>query len=636
MQAVLSLFRCVRVSSVVTLLAVVLFPIAARATGETSPNTLSDSEKRAGWKLLFDGQTANGWRNYRKDKIGDGWKAQAGELTRVSGGAGDIVTVEQYDSFELSIEFKISKGGNSGIMFHVTEDGDAPWHTGPEIQVQDNQDGHDPQKAGWLYQLYKPEPMVDATRPAGEWNHVQLRVTPQQCEINVNGIRYARFQKGSPDWDKRVAASKFAKFPNFGKATKGYICLQDHGNPVAFRNIKVRELKNGQVPNPVDGELPVKATLAFPQLQWNGWTPEGSDGKPIPLRPILLTHASDGSNRIFVPTQQGVVHVFDNKSEAQTTKVFLDLTKKVVYKDSENEEGLLGMTFHPKFKRNGRFFIYYNTVDKLHTTVVSEFRVSKDDPNRADPASERELLRIEHPYWNHKGGTIAFGPDGDLYIAVGDGGSANDPHANGQNLGVLLGKILRIDVNHAEEDRSYAIPKDNPFVSTPGARPEVFAYGLRNVWRMAFDRETGLLWAADVGQNLWEEINLIVKGGNYGWSRRESQHPFGAKGVDANPGMIEPIWEYDHEVGKSITGGSVYRGKQVPALVGCYLYADYVSGKLWALKYNADRKQVVGNYSIPGPNLPVISYGEDEQGEVYFTIVTPNGQGIFKFEPATK
>jgi glucose/arabinose dehydrogenase len=629
-------FRFVRHSFVVAFVAATLVPFAARAAGENSQNTLSDSEQRAGWRLLFDGQSTNGWRNYRKDKIGDGWQAQGGELTRVSGGAGDIVTVEQYDSFELSIEFKISKGGNSGIMFHVTEDGEAPWHTGPEIQVQDNKDGHDPQKAGWLYQLYKPEPMVDATRPAGEWNHVQLRVTPQQCEINVNGLRYARFQKGSDDWNKRVAASKFAKFPNFGKPTKGHICLQDHGNPVAFRNIKIRELKNGTVPNPVDGELAVKTTLAFPQLKWSGWNPEGDDGKPVPLRPILLTHAGDRSNRIFVPTQQGVVHVFENKPGPQATKVFLDLSKKVVYKDSENEEGLLGMAFHPRFKRNGRFFLFYNTVDKPHTTVVSEFRVAKGQADRADVSSERELLRIEHPFWNHKGGTIAFGPDGHLYVAVGDGGSANDPFGNGQNLDTLLAKILRIDVDHAEGNKLYAIPKDNPFVNVAGARPEIYAYGFRNVWRLAFDRQTGALWAADVGQNLWEEINLVVKGGNFGWNRRESQHPFGSKGVDANSDMVEPIWEYDHEVGKSITGGSVYRGKQVPELIGCYLYADYVSGRLWALKYDADKKQVVGNYSIPGPNLPVISYGEDEQGEVYFTIVTPNGQGIFKFESAGK
>jgi glucose/arabinose dehydrogenase len=636
MNSTAMLFRFVRHSSAVALLVAWLFPLAVRAADAPQQNTLSDSEKRAGWKLLFDGQSTNGWRNYRKDKIGDGWKAQAGELTRVGGGAGDIVTAGQYDSFELSIEFKISKGGNSGIMFHVTEDGDAPWHTGPEIQVQDNVDGHDPQKAGWLYQLYKPEPMVDATRPAGEWNHVQLRVTPQQSEINMNGLRYARFVKGSPDWDKRVAASKFAKMPNFGKPTKGFISLQDHGNPVAFRNIKVRELKDGQVPNPIDGELAVKTTLAFPKLQWTGWNPEGDDGKPAPLRPILLTHAGDGSNRIFVPSQQGIIHVFENKPDVKQTKVFLDLSKKVVYKDTENEEGLLGMAFHPKYKENGQFFIFYNTTSAPHTTVVSRFRVSKDNPNQADAAFEEELLRVEHPYWNHKGGTIAFGPDGHLYIALGDGGAGNDPHGNGQNLGVLLGKILRIDVDHKSDGKNYAIPKDNPFVSKQKARPEIYAYGLRNVWRLAFDRGTGVLWAGDVGQNLWEEINLIVNGGNYGWSIREGKNPFGQKGADARADIVEPIWEYDHEVGKSITGGSVYRGKQVPALTGSYIYADYVTGKLWALKYDTAKKQVVGNYSIPSPQMPVISFGEDEQGEVYFTIVTPNGQGIFKFEPAAK
>lgn len=205
---------------------------------KTEPNTLTDKEKQAGWKLLFDGKTTDGWRNYKKDKVSSGWKIEHGALCRAEKGAGDIITKEEYGSFELSLEYKISPGGNSGLMFHVTEEGGAPWHTGPEIQIQDNKDGHDPQLAGWLYQLYKPE--VDATKPAGEWNQVRILITPEKCATYMNGVKYYEFVKGGQDWDERVAKSKFAKMPNFGKPTRGHICLQDHGNPVCFRNIKIR------------------------------------------------------------------------------------------------------------------------------------------------------------------------------------------------------------------------------------------------------------------------------------------------------------------------------------------------------------------------------------------------------------
>jgi len=184
----------------------------------------------------------------------------------------------------------------------------------------------------------------------------------------------------------------------------------------------------------------------------------------------------------------------------------------------------------------------------------------------------------------------------------------------------LLGSILRIDVNRKEEGLGYGIPDDNPFAGQDRfARPELFAYGFRNVWRMSFDRQTGQLWAADVGQDLWEEINVVEKGGNYGWNLREAAHTFGVKDVPANERLIEPIYEYHHDVGKSITGGVVYRGKKIPALVGCYLYGDYVSGKIWALKYDAQAKRAVANHPVEGENIPVITFGEDEQGEVYFS-----------------
>ncbi|HUY89292.1 MAG TPA: DUF1080 domain-containing protein [Pirellulales bacterium] len=207
----------------------------------SASNALSEQEKQAGWKLLFDGRSTDGWRNYKQEKVGAGWKVEDGALCRAEQGAGDIIAKEQYDSFELSLEYKISKGGNSGLMFHVTEEGGAPWHTGPEIQIQDNKDGHDPQLAGWLYQLYKPE--VDATKPAGEWNQLRIVITPEKCATYMNGVKYYEYVKGSQDWDERVAKSKFAKMPGFGKAAKGYICLQDHGNPVCFRNIKIRPIE---------------------------------------------------------------------------------------------------------------------------------------------------------------------------------------------------------------------------------------------------------------------------------------------------------------------------------------------------------------------------------------------------------
>ncbi len=386
-----------------------------------------------------------------------------------------------------------------------------------------------------------------------------------------------------------------------------------------------------QVPGAEVDETPLALTpaVAFPNLEWTGWKSE-DNGKLLPLRPILLTHAGDGSNRVFVPTQQGVIHVFPNDQKATKTKVFLDIEKKVRYFDKENEEGLLGLAFHPKFKENGEFFVFYNP--KSLTTVISRFKVSKDDKDKADLMSEEEIFRVERPFWNHAGGTIAFGPDGYLYVSLGDGGKANDPFENGQNLKTLLGKVLRIDVDRKGEKTAYAIPKDNPFVGVKDARPEIWCYGLRNPWRIAFDRKTGALWCGEVGQNLWEEINLIVKGGNYGWNTRESLHPFGVKGTGPKPEFIEPIWEYHHDVGKSITGGHVYRGKRLPELEGHYLYSDYVTNKLWALKYDEGKKRVIANRPIADKGVPVMSYGEDQDGEVYFMSYSAKGQGIYRFE----
>ena len=406
------------------------------------------------------------------------------------------------------------------------------------------------------------------------------------------------------------------------------------------KNLLVPDMKAGTLtalPTTIPGwevdetPLSIGTEVAFPNLEWTGWSAESDTGIVTPLRPILLTHAGDGSNRVFVPTQQGVVHVFPNDDAAAKTSIFLDITSRVRYLDTQNEEGLLGMAFHPKFKQNGELFIFYTDVKSKMANVVSRFRMSKSNPRQADPASEQEIIRFEKPFWNHDGGTILFGPDGYLYITHGDGGAFNDPHENGQNLKTLLGKVLRIDIDRKDKGKNYAIPKDNPFVGRKDAAPEIWAYGLRNIWRMAFDRKTGELWAGDVGQNLYEEIDIVKAGGNYGWNLRESLHPFGVKGVDVRPDLIEPVWEYHHDIGKSITGGLVYRGKQVPELEGAYLYADYITARIWALWYDAAKGRVVANREIKGPGIPIPTFGEDEKGEAYFLIHNATGKGIYRF-----
>lgn len=380
-----------------------------------------------------------------------------------------------------------------------------------------------------------------------------------------------------------------------------------------------------------DSPLPIKTAVAFPDLKWTGWKGETDAGKQFPLRPLVLTHAGDGSKRIFVAIQQGTIHCFPGKATTDATKIFLNIEKQVFYDDKENEQGLLGLAFHPQYKKNGEFFVFYTLKKDKTTNVISRFKVKKDNPDEADPASEEVLFTIKRPFWNHDGGTICFGPDGYLYIALGDGGAADDPLKAGQRLNTLLGKVLRIDVDHKEGGKAYAIPKDNPFVGKQGALPEIWAYGLRNIWRMAFDRKTGKLWASDVGQNLYEEIDIIVKGGNYGWSIREGLHPFSVDGVGPRQDLIEPIWEYHHNVGKSLTGGLVYRGKSLPKLDGYFLYGDYVSTKIWALKYDDAKKRVTANHPIPDPNVPIMSFGEDEDGEAYFLTTTIGNRGIFKF-----
>ena len=369
-----------------------------------------------------------------------------------------------------------------------------------------------------------------------------------------------------------------------------------------------------------ESPIDIEVVRAFPDLEF----PRPDDTPHF--RPVVITHAGDGSNRLFFVSQQGAIYAAPSRQDAKEATTFLDIESDVTYRDNKNEEGLLGLAFHPNYKENGYFYLYYTTADADQTSVVSRFSVSKDDPNKAVPESEVELMRIKQPFWNHNGGSIEFGPDGYLYIGLGDGGAGNDPTMNGQNVQTLLGSILRIDVDKKQYGKNYGIPADNPFADEAKkqrqklARPEIYAYGLRNVWRLSFDEETGLFWVADVGQNLWEEINIIERGGNYGWNLREGKHSFGVAGAEPREDLIEPIWEYDHGTGKSITGGHVYRGSKVPELVGYYVYADYVTGRFWALKYNQATEKVEENRSIQrqsNRDYPIMTFGKDEKGEVY-------------------
>ena len=359
-------------------------------------------------------------------------------------------------------------------------------------------------------------------------------------------------------------------------------------------------------------------------------------------RPVWFCEAPDGSGRKFVVEQRGRVLLLPQDQSATNAAVFLDLTDRKPY--TSNEEGLLGLAFHPQFASNGRFFVNYTQTNPARRTIISEFHVSQADRNNADRSSERVLIEQAQPFSNHKGGCTVFGPDGYLYVSFGDGGSANDPKENGQNLKTLLGKIIRLDVNTSSSLLPYGIPRDNPFAGKGGgARGEIWAYGLRNVWRFSFDRETGQCWAGDVGQNKFEEVDLIVRGGNYGWNWREGFHDFKTNGTPpADARFIPPIVEYPHlklydtntthSPGLSITGGYVYRGTKLPALRGCYVYADFAAGTIWALRRDGDGRVVEKGvlYATPKatPTKGVASFGEESDGELRVLVFegTVNGK----------
>lgn len=325
-------------------------------------------------------------------------------------------------------------------------------------------------------------------------------------------------------------------------------------------------------------------------------------------RPVFLTHAGNEDGFLYIVEQEGVVHRI-GPGEAGRADVFLDIRPRVSRRG--NEEGLLGLAFSPTFEENGRFYVYYSAT-KPRRSILSVFEV--DANGLANTGSEAVVLEVAQPFPNHNGGMITFGPDGMLYVGLGDGGSAGDPHGNGQDPGTLLGAILRIDPEQPARDATYAIPPDNPFVGVSGARDEVWAYGLRNPWRFSFDRSTGDLWAGDVGQNAREEVNIVYPGVNYGWNVMEGSLCFRARTCDQSD-LQAPVVEYGRNSGCSITGGYVYRGQRLPELEGVYLYADFCSGRVWGLRY--DGAAVTAQAELVEAPFEISSFGEDTDGEVY-------------------
>jgi glucose/arabinose dehydrogenase len=347
----------------------------------------------------------------------------------------------------------------------------------------------------------------------------------------------------------------------------------------------------------VDPPPAYRVVVAFPNLSFD--------------RPVDFQHSNDNTNRIFVVEQKGEIFVFKNESATSNKKAFLDIRNKV--DDDGNEEGLLGLAFHPAYKTNGYFYLNY-TASNPNRTVISRFKVSSNS-EEADPSSEVVLLEFPQPYSNHNGGQIAFGPDGYLYIATGDGGSGGDPKGNGQNRSTLLGKILRIDVDHEQGGKRYAIPADNPFATSTEHAKEIFAYGLRNPWRFSFDATTKKLWAGDVGQGSREEIDIIENGKNYGWNTMEGRDCFEPSNGCKTQGLTLPVWQYGRNDGNSITGGFVYRGQRLSELKGKYIYADFGSGNIWSLDSTGSSNPA--NTKLLRSDLQISSFGVDEKNELY-------------------
>jgi glucose/arabinose dehydrogenase len=351
---------------------------------------------------------------------------------------------------------------------------------------------------------------------------------------------------------------------------------------------------------------------------------------PALINPVDLQNAGDCTNRLFVIEQVGRIRVFENRPDVNSFKTFLDITDRV---SSGGEMGLLGLAFHPDYESNGYFFVNY-TAANPRRSVISRFSVSLVNPDSADKNSELILFEQSQPFSNHNGGQVAFGSDGYLYIALGDGGSGGDPDNYAQTLHTLLGKISRIDVDNQDPGLNYAIPPDNPFVDSTGTvRKEIYAWGLRNPWRFSFDPVTDWLWCGDVGQSAREEIDIVENGENYGWRCYEGNLPYNTTGCLGPENYVFPVYDYPRTDGGSITGGYVYRGPNQPALYRKYIYADYVSRRVWSLEYDGINPPTVQQlFQFPSGTSPT-SFGVDEAGELYIcTFTTGNGR-VRKFVP---
>jgi glucose/arabinose dehydrogenase len=328
--------------------------------------------------------------------------------------------------------------------------------------------------------------------------------------------------------------------------------------------------------------------------------------------PLAIAAPDDGSGRLFVVAQEGRVWVVDADGSVHA-KAMVDLKDHLV---SGGEQGLLGLALHPRFPEDPRVYVDYTSGTQ---DVIATLSLDPSDPNRLDPGSLKRILATDDPYANHNGGDLLFGPDGYLYAFFGDGGGGGDPLQSGQNRDALLGKVLRLDIDHPSGDAAYSSPADNPFVGKAG-RDEVWLWGMRNPWRASFDRSTGDLWIGDVGQNAWEEVDVAragVGGLNFGWNRMEGSHCYPAQAKCSKDGLTLPVSEYSHDLGCTVVGGYVYRGTKYPALAGVYLFADYCSGRIFALDPGTAGLRAPVEVGNAGNN--VSSFGEDAAGELYIT-----------------
>lgn len=344
-----------------------------------------------------------------------------------------------------------------------------------------------------------------------------------------------------------------------------------------------------------------------------------------------LAQPDNGSEHIFVSEQAGLVHLLLDSPQAPRSRVFLDIRHKVSEGNRYHpEEGLLGLVFDPQYSTNGYFYVYYSASDPRRS-ILSRFSVNPNDPAVADPDSELVVMEFLQPNGHHNGGQLAFGPDGYLYIGLGDGGSMWDSLQHAQNLETVLGSILRIDLRDVPEGTTYAIPPDNPFQGSDKAREEIWAYGLRNPWRFSFDLETELLWAGDVGQDSWEEINIIRKGMNYGWNLFEGHLCLNQVGECEATGVEFPVAQYSHANGCSIIGGYVYRGIRMPELVGTYIYGDFCTGEILGIRYL--NGEIVEQELLLDTDLSISSFGRATDGTLY---VLSRNDGIYRIAPGSK